>query len=315
MSNPTDSLLRYRDGRQVAGFQPNVTVIHPRQVNAADPAVYLLDRAGRRILTLDPQDGKLLALYQFLDRRTVTCLWAGPAGELILAGRDALYFAGPPAGSRAAAGWPRQVIVEGEAAAGGPWPNDPAFLDGLRGLRMPIDGAHITGRDFQMPGAPRHYRLGVHEGTDFYGYAVGVTVTRTTPVRAVADGIVIRALTGYEPLTRAQADAWAADVRRLGYTSPEALDGYRGRQVWIQHDSGLVSRYAHLSAIAPGIEVGASVKQGQVIATVGNSGTPASLDGPGSDVHLHLELWLGDHYIGQFLRPIETREWTEKILR
>jgi hypothetical protein len=54
---------------------------------------------------------------------------------------------------------------------------------------------------------------------------------------------------------------------------------------------------------------------GQVIATVGNSGTPASVYSETDDVHLHLELWLGDHYIGQFLRPIEAREWLERILR
>ena len=55
--------------------------------------------------------------------------------------------------------------------------------------------------------------------------------------------------------------------------------------------------------------------QGQVIATVGNSGTPGSVSSQTYDVHLHLELWIGDHYAGQFLRPIEAREWIEKILR
>jgi murein DD-endopeptidase MepM/ murein hydrolase activator NlpD len=86
-------------------------------------------------------------------------------------------------------------------------------------------------------------------------------------------------------------------------------------QVWIDHGSGLVSRYAHLSSIAPGVQVGAVITKGQMVATVGNSGTPASLDSRTADVHLHLELWLGDHYIGTFLRPIETREWVERILR
>jgi murein DD-endopeptidase MepM/ murein hydrolase activator NlpD len=180
---------------------------------------------------------------------------------------------------------------------------------------MPIDGAHLTGRDFQLPGAPRHYRLGVHEGIDFYGYAVGVTVDRSTQVRAVADGVIIRAMTDYQPLTKPQADAWAAECRQVGYTPSDVLDGYRGRQVWIEHDNGLVSRYAHLGSIAPGIGVGIRVKQGQVIGTVGNSGTPDSVNGPGVDVHLHLELWLNGHYIGQFMRPIETREWMQKILR
>jgi murein DD-endopeptidase MepM/ murein hydrolase activator NlpD len=102
------------------------------------------------------------------------------------------------------------------------------------------------------------------------------------------------------------------------------LDGYRGRQVWIDHGNGLVSRYAHLSSIEPGIVEGAKVTKGQVIARVGNSGTPSSVSSETEEVHLHLELWLGkpsagssgqSHYIGQFLRPIETREWLERILR
>ena len=308
MNNPTGALIRYRNGQQVAGFQPakGVMLMHPRQVHATDSAVYVLDRAGRRLLVLDPQSGQLQALYQFPDRRAVTTLWAGHDGQVILAGRDALYFYGRP---------DRQAMVEGELPGASLQAYDPAVLESLRGLLVPIDGAHFTSRDFQAPGAPRHYRLGVHEGSDFYTATAGVTINRSTKVRAVADGVLVRAMLDYTPLTSAQAQAYAAEWQRLGYTSPEVLDGYRGQQVWIEHEGGLVSRYAHLSSIAAGIEVGTSVKRGQVIGTVGNSGTPESLNGPYGEVHLHLELWLGDHYIGQFVRPIETREWMEKILQ
>ena len=76
-----------------------------------------------------------------------------------------------------------------------------------------------------------------------------------------------------------------------------------------------MSRYAHLGSIKPGIVAGVEVTRGQVIATVGNSGTPGSLNSQTYDVHLHLELWVGEHFVGQFLRPIEAREWLEKILR
>jgi murein DD-endopeptidase MepM/ murein hydrolase activator NlpD len=202
-----------------------------------------------------------------------------------------------------------------QALVGSPQAHDVGLLEDLRGLQVPIEGASITSRDFQMPGAPRHYRLGVHEGIDFYGYAIGVPVDRTTPVRAVADGVVIRAMLNYQPLTAAQADAWATESNRMGYTPAEVLDGYRGMQIWIDHGDGLVSRYAHLGSIGPGIVEGAAVEQGQAIGTVGNSGTPASVYSETEDVHLHLELWLGDHYLGQFLRPIEAREWLERILR
>jgi murein DD-endopeptidase MepM/ murein hydrolase activator NlpD len=166
-----------------------------------------------------------------------------------------------------------------------------------------------------MPGAPRHYRLGIHEGLDFYGHTAGVVVNRRTPVKAVADGIVVRALVDYEPPTPVQAAGWSEESHQLGYTPDAVLDGYRGMQVWVEHSGGLVSRYAHLGSIADGIVQGARVVQGQFLGTVGNSGTPASVSSQTADVHLHMELWLGDHYIGQYLRPIETREWLGRILQ
>jgi len=259
LNSPQGHLLRYRDGQQVSGFAPNVGLMQPRQVLAAGPMVYVLDRAGRRLLALDSASGRLQALYQFTDRRQVSAIWAAPGGEsLILAGRDRLYFFGQPE---------RQATITAGPTLEPPQPHDLALLATLRGLRVPIEGATLTSRDFQMPGAPRHYRLGVHEGMDFYGHTVGVPVNRDTPVRAVADGVVIRALVDYQPLTAAQADAWYAASHRLGYTPAEVLDGYRGRQVWIDHGGGLVSRYAHLGSIAPGIVAGATVSQGQPIAT------------------------------------------------
>jgi murein DD-endopeptidase MepM/ murein hydrolase activator NlpD len=246
-------------------------------------------------------------VHQFPDRRAVSAVWADGTGQrLVLAGRDALFFPSQP---------DRRATVESASLLDDPQPHDLDLLEGLRGFLVPIQGASITSRDFQMPGAPRHYRLGVHEGLDFYGHTAGVPVNRQTPVRAVADGVVIRALVDYEPLTVEQADDWAAQSRNLGYTPPEILDGYRGMQVWIDHGEGVVSRYAHLGHIAPGIVEGARVAQGQTIATVGNSGTPSSVQSQTHDVHLHLELWVGDHYVGQFLRPIEAREWLERILR
>lgn len=86
-----------------------------------------------------------------------------------------------------------------------------------------------------------------------------------------------------------------------------------GQQIWILHENGLVTRYAHLRSIASGIAEGVQVSRGQVIGEVGNSGSPASLESQKADAHLHFELWLGETYLGQFLRPIETRMWVERI--
>ncbi len=307
MNSPLGSLVRYGEAQEVAGFKPNLDLMHPRQIAATDSALYTLDRAGRRLLALDPDTGALQALYQFPDRRGVSAVWADPASQrLILASRDTLFFFGEPQ---------RSAIVDAGSVLSGPQPHDLDLLQGLRGLSVPIEGARITKRDFQLPGAPRHYRLGVHEGIDFYGNSVGVTVNRRTPVLAVADGIVVRAMVDYQPLTAAQATAWETRSRTLGYTPPDVLDGYRGMQIWVDHGEGLVSRYAHLGRIEPGIVEGVTVKQGQILASVGNSGTPGSVSSETFDVHLHLELWLGDHFVGQFLRPIEAREWLERILR
>jgi murein DD-endopeptidase MepM/ murein hydrolase activator NlpD len=158
-----------------------------------------------------------------------------------------------------------------------------------------------------MPGAPRHYRLGVHEGADFY-WRQGALVY------AASAGRVIRADHDYLPPLPAEFARWRAEAGQLGYTSAEALDFFRGRQVWLQHADDLVSRYVHLDSIAAQVQVGATVSQGQLIGTVGNSGSPGSLEGEGIDAHLHFELWRDNHYLGQFLRPVETRYWLERIL-
>jgi murein DD-endopeptidase MepM/ murein hydrolase activator NlpD len=312
MDSPIGRLLRYPNQdapRRDDGFAPEVDLMHPRQVVATEDTVYVLDRAGRRLLALEPDSGALQSLLQFADRRSVSAIWADPAGgRLILAGPDRLYFYGEPEQQAS-------IEVQADMALQGLQPHDPELQEGLRGLQMPIERAGLTRRDFQMPGAPRHYRLGVHEGIDFYGHTVGVPVKRGTPVRAVADGVVIRALVDYQPLTAAQAEAWQAESLRQGYTPAKVLDGYRGQQIWIDHGNGLVSRYAHLSSIEPGIVEGTVVRQGEVIGAVGNSGTPNSLNSDTYDAHLHLELWIGEHFAGQFLRPIEAREWLERVLR
>ena len=153
-----------------------------------------------------------------------------------------------------------------------------------------------------MPNAPRDYREGIHEGVDFYDGHACAPVGLGTPVLAARDGVVLRADFAYVDLTPAQAQALAANP-----TAPESVDAYRGRQVWIDHGGGVGTRYAHLSAIAPQTQVGTHVKQGQVIAYVGESGTPDSLVSPGSELHLHFEVRVGDSYLGAGLAPAEVR--------
>ncbi|MEJ2749103.1 MAG: peptidoglycan DD-metalloendopeptidase family protein [Anaerolineae bacterium] len=298
MDDLTGQLNRYQETRLLASFRPQVEIVQPRQVVATDTAVYVLDMAGRRLLMLDGVDGRLLTLYQLPQDDPVSVFAVTEAGQIVLAGRDRLYFYQQP---------DRLTAVAGGAPLVGPQPHDPAVLAQLPALLVPIQGSGITRRDFQLPGAPRHYRLGIHQGVDFY-WQPG------TLVRAAADGVVVRSMVDFVPQTAAQYAAWRAELQQLGYTSEAALDVYRGRQVWIQHASGWITRYVHLSRIEPGIVEGTAVTQGQLLGAVGNSGSPLSLQSAEADAHLHFELWLGEHYLGQYLRPIETRELVESLL-
>jgi murein DD-endopeptidase MepM/ murein hydrolase activator NlpD len=114
-------------------------------------------------------------------------------------------------------------------------------------LATPVDGARITS-GFGLRFHPILGFTRMHQGLDF-GAPVGA------PVLAAGDGVVEEA-------------RWAG--------------GY-GRWLKIRHASGLETGYAHLSGWAPGIAVGARVRQGEVVAFVGATGLAT---GP----HLHFEV-------------------------
>ena len=77
-----------------------------------------------------------------------------------------------------------------------------------------------------------------------------------TPVRALADGVVVRAVSGFawKDFDRIIKGAnISEDARHLN------LDVYRGNQVWLKTADGNVSFYSHLSALAPDIREGKKV--------------------------------------------------------
>ena len=86
-------------------------------------------------------------------------------------------------------------------------------------------------------------------------FAVDVAVEMGTPIKAVADGIVIFA-------------EWTAET---------------GNVIIVRHSSGFISIYKHNGALHK--HQGDLVKSGEVIASAGNSGEYST--GP----HLHFELW------------------------
>ena len=182
-----------------------------------------------------------------------------------------------------------------------------AAVTEVRGFIFPIEGACLPSSDDLMPNAPREYRDGIHQGIDFYGGDNCVSIVQGTPVRAAKAGRVIRAILNYHDLTWDELQALNERLAQGEANDPDILDAFRGRQVWVDHGGGLVTRYAHLEGIAPGINIGVTVEAGQELGYVGESGTPESLTAPGTEYHLHFELWAGDHYLGQGLPPDEVR--------
>ncbi len=153
-----------------------------------------------------------------------------------------------------------------------------------------------------MPNAPREYRNGTHEGVDFYNVDNCTAIEVNTPIVAANRGVVIRADFDYVDLTAERYAELAANL-----TSPETLDAFRGRQVWVDHGNGVVTRYCHLNAIPEGLAVGASVHAGDLVGFVGESGTPESINNPGNQIHLHFEVRVGDSYLGAGLPTGEVR--------
>ena len=152
---------------------------------------------------------------------------------------------------------------------------------------LPIEGADIPQDPELLPGAPRDYRGGIHEGIDF-------PAPTGTPVLAAASGTVARVDVSFLDWNREQQDIALYEAITLGYTPAATLDRIRGRQVWIDHGKGLITRYAHLSAVEPLI-VGQRIEAGALVGEVGSSGYPQG--GP----HLHFEVRLGDDFYGDGL--------------
>lgn len=186
-------------------------------------------------------------------------------------------------------------------------PTDPC------GFAFPIAGACMVESELLMPNAPRTYRNGVHEGIDFYPGLACATVRLGTPVLAMRAGTVARADLGYHDLTVEELRALRAQTTRLGYSDDETLDMYRGRQVWVDHGRGIVTRYAHLSSIAPGIQSGVAVSAGQVLGGVGESGTPEAIEAPGTELHLHMELRVGRSFLGAGLPAGTVRALYQRV--
>jgi murein DD-endopeptidase MepM/ murein hydrolase activator NlpD len=113
-------------------------------------------------------------------------------------------------------------------------------------LAAPVEFRYVTsgvGRRFH----PIFKTMRSHDGIDY-------SAAKGTPVRAAANGTVVRA------------------GRAGGY----------GNLVELRHRNGITTRYGHLSAITAGLRAGVRVSQGDVIGRVGSTGNSTA-------PHLHYE--------------------------
>lgn len=237
----------------------------------------------------------MLAAGSGTPAQVIYLLNAGADPTLVDAeGRTAADLAMSNSAVRTSGVYPRLAELAGGTFVNG-WPS---------GYVVPVEGATISSRRSHLPGAPRAYRNGVHEGFDFYAGTVSVDIDYGTPINAVADGVVVRADHDYVEHTIEEYDAMIEQAGRGLDTPPAILDGLRGRQVWIRHAGGFITRYAHLAAVSEGVVQDAVVRQGDIIGTTGNSGTLEAAQGTEDDPHPHVELWRGeDTFLGAGLEP------------
>ncbi|WP_376695221.1 peptidoglycan DD-metalloendopeptidase family protein [Wenzhouxiangella sp. EGI_FJ10305] len=181
------------------------------------------------------------------------------------------------------------------------WPAD---------LIAPIEGATFSLSESHLPGAPRDYREGSHQGFDFFNGLSSRPLAEGEAVVAVADGEVIRIDRDYDTPEQARQAYYSQLADDAGFVGEYALDQLRGRQVWIRHEAGHVSRYAHLSEVHPELQPGDAIEQGRAIGLMGNTGIPATEDQPDPAPHLHFELWSadGERFLGKDRTPLATHQ-------
>jgi murein DD-endopeptidase MepM/ murein hydrolase activator NlpD len=201
------------------------------------------------------------------------------------------------------------AVIPKPTAAPTATPPDPRLKD----FAYPIAGACLPTSENLMPNAPREYRAGVHEGVDFYTGYNCAEVPADSAVMAAKEGTVVRVDRGFVEMTLDELNEILARTQAQGFTDEEAFDRFRGRQVWVAHGDGIVTRYCHLSGIPEEIHKGSIVGRGEVIGYVGDSGTPEAVTSPGVEIHLHWEVRVDDSFLGAGLPAADVRALYETL--
>ncbi len=180
-------------------------------------------------------------------------------------------------------------------------------------MDRPIAGATLSTRDNHLPGAPRTYRNGTHEGLDWYSSYSGIRIDRKTEVRSVAEGVVVRIDSDYLELMHREREALLSISAKSKQTPVYILDKLRGRSVWVQYEKGVLVRYAHLHTVNKKLAIGTIVKRGQQIGFVGNSGTSSGVAGNNDDLHLHMDVLIQNELFWKHLKRPQIREVLAKV--
>ncbi len=187
------------------------------------------------------------------------------------------------------------------------------MVEHLSFLEKPIKDAQVSKIISHLPGAPRAYRNGFHEGIDWYDFASGGNINTNTPVYAMGDGVVVRADHDFEEYeSPKERNIDLAYTSELGETPEFIFDRLRGRQVWVQYQGGVMNRFAHLDAIPENVQVGDRVNAETIIGYVGNSGTSGAVNQDLSELHLHQDLLV---YGELFWKPLTQDEVLEVLER
>jgi len=118
----------------------------------------------------------------------------------------------------------------------------------------------------------------LHEGLDIRHLQTDRRGEPTDPVMATADGTVVY------------------------FSMKPSLSNY-GNYLVIRHvveGIEIYSLYAHLSAIQPGIVVGKSVKQGEIVATMGRTSNAETIAKDRAHVHFELNVLVNDNFASWF---------------
>ncbi len=212
-------------------FKKPARIRPSRFYDAGSDGFYIVERENNRVLRISAA-GKPCDTFIFSINNNLGGLVASGKGFWIISGDHFIYR--------------NQDQQEALSAKVNPYAIDPR----LKELILPIVGQCLPGHPGVYPGARRLYRYGVHEGLDLFNQpGAKVKIVTGTPIRAACSGKIIRLDSNYKDMSYAQFNKVMKECWQMHQTSAKNEDLFRGCQVWIDSENGLVTKYAHLNTV------------------------------------------------------------------